>query len=416
MTSPGPAPAADETSVRFEGWRVVAACFCMASFGWGLGFYGHSVYLAELQRVHGWPASLIATATTCFYLAGALLVTFISEAMRWLGPRNCLLAGIACMAAAVALLGQITAPWQLFAVYGLMAVGWAGTTLGAVTTTLGLWFNRRRGMAISLALNGASFGGILGVPLMVIAIAAFGFPLAMAAAAGAMILLLVPMMVVCIGTPPPAPAMGPDRPDGAPVRPPQSPARIRAEALRSVAFLTVAIPFACVLFAQVGFVVHAISFLDPMIGRQHAAAAVVIVTVMAVVGRVLVSTVIDRFNQRLAASLSFVSHALALLLFINASNVMLVYAAAALFGFSVGNMITLPALIIQREFDASAFSVLISLNTAVTQIAFSFGPGVIGFLRDLSGSYVVPFSACIGLQLIAAMLVLVRGKPRPAAG
>lgn len=415
MTSSGSAPLADETSIRFEGWRVVAACFCMASFGWGLGFYGHSIYLAELQRVHGWPASLIAAATTGFYLAGALLVTFISEAMRWLGPRNCLLAGIACMAAAVALLGHITAPWQLFAVYGLMAVGWAGTTLGAVTTTLGLWFNRRRGMAISLALNGASFGGVLGVPLMVIAIAAFGFPLAMAAAAGAMILVLAPMMVACIGTPPPAPAAGPDRPDGAPL-PPPSPARIRAEALRSAAFLTVAIPFACVLFAQVGFIVHAISFLDPIIGREDAAAAVVIVTVMAVVGRVLVSAVIDRFNQRLAASLSFVSHALALVLFISASDVRLVYAAAALFGFSVGNMITLPALIIQREFDASAFSVLISLNTAITQIAFSFGPGVIGFLRDFSGSYVVPFSVCIGLQLVAAALVLVRARPRPAAG
>lgn len=415
MTPPGPAPAADEASIRFEGWRVVAACFFMATFGWGLGFYGHSVYLAELQRVHGWPASLIAAATTCFYLAGALLVTFISEAVRWLGPRNCLLGGIACMAAAVALLGQITAPWQLFAVYGLMAAGWAGTTLGAVTTTLGLWFNRRRGMAISLALNGASFGGILGVPLLVMAIAALGFSLAMAAAAGAMILVLAPMMVACIGTPPPAPAAGPDRPDGAPL-PPPSPARIRAEALRSVAFLTVAIPFACVLFAQVGFIVHAISFLDPIIGREHAAAAVVIVTVMAVVGRVLVSAVIDRFNQRLAASLSFVSHALALVLFISASDVRLVYAAAALFGFSVGNMITLPALIIQREFDASAFSVLISLNTAITQIAFSFGPGVIGFLRDFSGSYVVPFSVCIGLQLVAAALVLVRARPRPAAG
>ena len=36
-----------------------------------------------------------------------------------------------------------------------------------ITNTLGLWFDKKRGMAISLALNGASFGGIIGVPLLV---------------------------------------------------------------------------------------------------------------------------------------------------------------------------------------------------------------------------------------------------------
>jgi len=44
----------------------------------------------------------------------------------------------------------------------VLAFGWAGTSLGMITNTLGLWFDRKRGMAISLALNGASFGGIAG--------------------------------------------------------------------------------------------------------------------------------------------------------------------------------------------------------------------------------------------------------------
>ena len=66
-----------ETSARYDGWRVVAVCFLVATFGWGLGFYGQSVYLAELHRLHGWPASLISSATTFFYLFGALLVAFV---------------------------------------------------------------------------------------------------------------------------------------------------------------------------------------------------------------------------------------------------------------------------------------------------------------------------------------------------
>ena len=91
--------------------------------------------------------------------------------------------GVLAMAAATALIGQISSPWQLYAVNALLAFGWAGTSLGMITNTLGLWFNARRGMAISLALNGASFGGIVGVPLMVAAIGLSDFPGAMMAAA-----------------------------------------------------------------------------------------------------------------------------------------------------------------------------------------------------------------------------------------
>src|SRR3954449_6832307 len=192
----------DESSIRYDGWRIVAVCFVVATFGWAFGFYGQSVYVAELHRLHGWPTSLVSTATTFFYLLGALLVVFVSEAIRGFGPRNCLLAGVIVMASAAALIGQVTAPWQLYAVNALLALGWAGTSLGMITNTLGLWFDGKRGMAISLALNGASFGGIAGVPLMVAAIAQFGFAGAMLVAALAMIALLVPIILLVVGPPP----------------------------------------------------------------------------------------------------------------------------------------------------------------------------------------------------------------------
>jgi MFS family permease len=406
-SSPGPI-VTDESSARYEGWRIVAVCFLVATFGWGLGFYGQSVYLAELHRLRGWPTTLISTATTFFYLFGAVLVAFISEAMRSFGPRNCLLGGVVAMAAAAALIGEVTAPWQLYAVNALLALGWAGTSLGAITNTLGLWFDKKRGMAISLALNGASFGGIVGVPLLVAAIGSFGFPGAMMAAAATMLVLIIPVILIFVGRPPALDGIAAELTTADP----RSASRIRAQALRDVAFLTVSIAFALVLFAQVGFIVHLISFLDPIIGRQPAAIAVAMLTAMAIVGRVLFSTVIDRLNQRLASAISFASQAVALVIIVHSRNEMVLIAACALFGFSVGNLITLPALIVQREFDPRSFGVLISLITAINQITYAFGPGVIGLLRDASGSYILPFYGCIGLELTAAVLIMIRGSPK----
>src|SRR3981189_2338221 len=396
----------DETSARYEGWRIVVVCFLVATFGWGLGFYGQSVYLAELHRLHGWPASLISGGTTLFYLFGALLVVFVSEAIRSLGPRNCLLAGVVTMAAAAVLIGQATTPWQLYAADIVLAFGWAGTSLGIITNTLGLWFDNKRGMAISLALNGASFGGIIGVPLLVAAIGKFGFSGAMIVAAIVMVVLMVPIILIFVGQPPvhssvTVAAASADAP---------SATRIRAQAFRDLGFLSVSIAFALVLFAQVGFIVHLISFLDSVCGRARPAMMRMVSSAIGVVGRVLFSTVIDRLNQRLASAISFVSQAVALAIIINLHNDIALIAACALFGFSVGNLITLPSLIVQREFDPRSFGVLISLITAINQVTYAFGPGIVGLLRDASGSYALPFYGCIGLELVAAVLIMVRGR------
>jgi MFS family permease len=404
----------DETSIRYEGWRIVVVCFLLATFGWGLGFYGQSVYVAELHRLHGWPASLISSGTTFFYLFGAALVAFVAEAIKAFGPRKCLIAGTFAMAAAAISIGQVTEPWQLFLANAVLAFGWAGTSLSIINNTLGLWFDKKRGMAISLALNGASFGGIVGVPLLVAAIGYFGFSGAMIASAVVMVVLMVPVILIFVGRPPVHAYASAVAAADAP-----SPTQIRARAFRDIAFLSVSIAFALVLFAQVGFIVHLISFLDSGIGREKAAMAVAVLTAMAVVGRVLFSFVIDRLNQRLASSLSFISQAAALLVLINVHNDIAVIAACAVFGFSVGNLITLPSLIVQREFDPRSFGVLVSLITAINQITYAFGPGVVGLLRDASGSYALPFYGCIGVELTAAVLIMIRGRaatrPNPAA-
>ena len=394
-----------ETSARYDGWRIVVVCFSVATFGWGFGFYGQSIYVAELHRLHGWPASLISAGTTFFYLFGAVLVAFLSEAVRAFGPRNCLLGGILALAAAAVMIGQVTTLWQLYLADALLAFGWAGTSLGIITNTLGLWFDEKRGMAISLALNGASFGGIVGVPLLVVAIGRFGFSNAMIAAAVTMLVLMIPAVLIFVGRPPVR--------DGATelgAMEAPSASRIRAGALRDVAFLSITVAFALVLFAQVGFIVHLIAFLDPVIGRQHAATALALLTAMAMAGRVLFSFVIDRLNQRLASAISFISQAVALAIIINSDNEILLIGSCALFGFSVGNLITLPSLIIQREFDPRSFGVLISLLTAINQVTYAFGPGAAGLLRDASGSYALPFYGCIGLELTAAVLIMIRGR------
>lgn len=398
----------DERSLRFAGWRVVGVCFLAATFAWALGFYGQSVYLAELRRAHGWSAATISAATTFFYLFSALLVVFVSDAIRVLGVRTCLVGAVLCMAMATVLFGFVAAPWQLYGVYALMAVGWAGLTMAAISNTLGLWFHEQRGLAISLALNGASLGGIIGVPVLVAAIAALGFTPAVVTMAVVMVAVLLPVILLGVGTPP---QHAPD----APMRVALPSSRIRAGALRSLSFWSIALPFALVLLAQIGFIVHQFSFMEPMIGREQASLAMAMMTAMAVIGRVVFGVLMGRLNQRAASAVLFASQALALLAMVNIPGSAALFAGSVVFGFTVGNAITLPSMIVHREFDAHAFGVVVSLSTAISSAISACGPALVGVLRDWSGSYAMPLYVCMALELVAAAGVLLRGRSPAAA-
>ena len=164
-----------ESSRGYPGWRVVAACFVMAVYAWGFCFYGHGFYLAELKARFGWPASLIAGATTAFYLVSAVLGAFVGDVMRRFGAQRVVLAGLVLTGLSASLLPLVSQVWHLYAVYAVMSFGWAAISLTAITTLVGQWFSARRGLAISIALTGASFGGILIVPLLALLSVRFGF-------------------------------------------------------------------------------------------------------------------------------------------------------------------------------------------------------------------------------------------------
>ena len=151
----------------YHGWLVVAAAFLVALYGFGLGFYGPGIYLVSLKALHGWPTRELSTAITTYYVLGATLLFF------WVGPlfdrhgaRKVVVPGTVAMACGVVLLALVTRPWHVNAAFAVMSVGWATMSGAAINIIVAPWFDRRRGLAVSWALNGASAGGIIIAPLL----------------------------------------------------------------------------------------------------------------------------------------------------------------------------------------------------------------------------------------------------------
>jgi len=402
----------------FAGWNVVGATFVMALFSFGLGFYGMSAHVAALQGLHGWSAAAVSAPVTVYYIAGALLTVWIGDLYECFGPRAVVIGGSLAMAAGLAALGRVMQPWQLYPAFLLMSLGWGAMSGAAINIILAPWFQRRRGLAISLAFNGATLGGVLIAPALIFLIEAVGFTRALTVAG---VVLLAVMLVLAGGIMRRGPAALGLGPDGDPPSstdagpPPAGALRSRAEALRTWRFWSVSAPFALGLAAQVGVLTHLVSLVAPALGSGGAARAVSATTAAAVLGRLMTGFVIDRVNRRLAASATLVVQIGGVCLLAWAPSVPAVYAGCALFGLGVGNMTTLPGLILAVEWPRERFSALVGLAVAINQFTFAFGPSLVGVLRDWTGDYVLALGACAALQAIAAVLILLGpGKAQPS--
>jgi MFS family permease len=396
----------------YHGWLVVAAAFLVALYGFGLGFYGPGIYLVALKALHGWPTRELSSAITAYYVLGATLLFF------WVGPlfdrhgaRKVVLVGTVAMACGVMLLAHVTRPWHVYAAFAVMSVGWATMSGAAINIIVAPWFDRRRGLAVSWALNGASAGGIIIAPLLTFLTARFGFVFAMVSVSASMLATLIPVAMAVLrprGTEEYDPVectAGSDKARFSTASAAEASLRLTT-LLRSGVFISISVPFALGLTAQVGFLTHQIGFLSPSIGTVAAGWAVSLTTFAAVLGRVATGHIADRYDRRAVACVNFMVQMLGMAILATATEPAMLYIGCALFGLGVGNTTSLPGLLVQQEFPKQHFARIVSLVVAINQFSFAFGPSLLGQLEHAEGSYSVALLVCLSMEALAALIII----------
>jgi predicted MFS family arabinose efflux permease len=399
-------------SVRYHGWWVVFCAFTVALYGWGFGFYGLSLYLVALQKTCGWSPAAISAGITFYYVLGAFAVMQVGDAIQRIGARTIVLGGTLLMALGVTFLTILREPWQLYLAFLVMIPGWAAMGGGSINTLIAQWFDRRRGMAASLALSGATCGGLLFAPAFASAIDSWGFAIACYVGVAIMLVTLGPFAAIVlrrrregehdVGDEATAKTNDPGEP------------RTRRQLLAEPRYLTMVGAFSIGLLAQISFIAHQAAFLEPTLGLKGAGWAVSATSLAALVGRIAVGFVIDHVDRRTATSAVLVVQIGGMVVLLATTSIAGLYVGCILFGFGVGNLITLPGLIVQQEFPRRDFARAVSFNVAITQLVAAVGPSILGVLHDLSGNYRTSIITCLVLQIAAALLVLVRPGPRPS--
>jgi predicted MFS family arabinose efflux permease len=269
---------------------------------------------------------------------------------------------------------------------------------------------------MSIAFNGASVGGVLFVPLWVFLIGRLGFPAA-ALAVGLVSAVVVSAISKRYFIPSPA-TLG-LAPDGdATSRPIARPTHrlSRGQIVRMPRFLTLSAAFSIGLFAQIGLISHLIARLAPDVGVTFAGLLVSLATVCAVIGRTLAGWMIGDHDRRIAAAANFGVQIVGVLLLIVGGGWIMLALGCGLFGLGIDNLVSLPPLIVQKEFNREDVVTVVSLIVAINQAVFAFAPAIVGAIHDASSGYALPFGIVAGAQFLAAIIVLLgRGTTEPSA-
>ena len=158
-SSPDPARAG-----IFYGWFVVATCMFIAFLTMGTR-NAFGAFVVPMEAEFQWERTIVSWAAALGALLNGVTQPFMGYLFDRVGVRIVVIAGIAVVGISTLLMVFTGSVWYLIAMFGVVAaVGQSGTSLTNTGAMLSKWFRRRRGLVIGLNASGMSLGGLILVP------------------------------------------------------------------------------------------------------------------------------------------------------------------------------------------------------------------------------------------------------------
>ena len=395
---------------RFYGWWIVFAGSLILFVSSGIGFYGHGVILDPLRNAHGWSKGTVSSAITLFFFLNGIVGFIIGRWMDRFGPKWFLVGGSAVFGLGLWALNWIDSIPQLFLIYMVMAVGFCSTSLVPINMLITRWFIKKRGLAMSIANTGLSVGGVVLVPLASYLIIHLGLDWALPIMGGIYMLVIIPMALFFIKQQPSDVGQYPDgearqwadsadhlsKADVGQMR-----VWTRRQAIKTVAFWSIALTFMLALGGQIAYLVHQVSFLGQYLGPQGAATAVAITACASIVGRLFLGTFVDRCDKRYVTMVCVLIQGLAVLILAFYSHVVLLYLCTFAFGLTMGSLIMMQSLLIGECFGIPSFATVSGAIGLLCMPGAAFGPMIAGVIFDATQSYQGSFVLFAAASFIA---------------
>lgn len=398
-----------------RGWIVVAVCFVAMAFTFGARS-SISMALPLWREEMGWTVAQSSTGASLVLLMMALGSPIAGNLMDRFGARIVIACGLLALGIGVGGTSYATEPWQYYLLFGGVAgIGYASVSIPMVTAAVSGYFVKYRGLAIGIAVSGASGGQLPVLSLLGILIATLGWRNTYQMLG---VLMAVFAVLVLLRFKPPI-----DDPEDAAqiksVKPDDTLFDRLCFLFGNRTFLLLLGAFSLCGFTTAGvidvyFIPYAISCGFTLV---EGSAAYGVHGLGNLAGVVLFSWMADHVNRpRLLASMFFLRAAAFVLLMFIAADISVMFVFAAIFG--ILNFATFPVIanIVVTHIGVRIIGLTLGLLFGGHSLGAAIGVVAGGWMFDLTQQYDWVWWVSVGLAAMAGVFsILVKENREPPA-
>jgi MFS family permease len=388
---------------RFYGWYVAAASGIGLACSIGtIVAATFSVFLGPIRAELGWSASETYSALIVVTFTTAVLSPIVGGIVDRFGARRVILASFAFeVLIFVSFHWQTAALWTFYARYVLLATLALGATHVGFARVISLWFNRRRGLALGLALAGIGVGGFVWPIMCQYLIQTYDWRTAYVVLALVLGAVSMPLVALVVRD---SPESVGQHADGDPV--PQGSATQQSvgitlrEASGRGLYWVMLVTFLGIGITVQSIMLHLIPILTGRgVSPMMAAIAQSTLFLALVAGRLVTGWLMDRFFAPRVALAFLLAPIVGIAMLATGASGVAAFSAALLVGLAAGAEVDVIAYLTGRYYGLKYFSRIYGTYYGAYTLGGGVGPVATAKLVEMSGGYTVP------LWMLAAMVV-----------
>lgn len=399
----------------FHGWWIVFFAAIGLFMGYGpIVSFTFGVFFKPLSQEFGWSRAQVSLAFSLSLLVMSFLLPVVGRLVDRFGARkvivpSVLLFGLGLMS--FALLSPHL--WHLYAIYlGLGIVG-GGTAPIPYSNVLSHWFDKRRGLALGLAMVGLGLGTFVMPALAQQLIAINGWRWAYVWMGLMVMVIAIPVVALFLKERPHLLGLTPDGEPAITIQAAQQEGLSFQEAWRTGTFWILVSAFFLMSASVHGCLIHLVPLLtDRGVTPQAAALATSLLGGALLFGRVGAGYFLDRFFASAVALVFFSGAACGFILLWSGATSSFAFVAAFLIGLGLGAEGDIIAYLISRYFGLRAFGEIYGYTFAAFTLGGVIGPLLMGIGFDATGSYQFMLGVFVFASLLAAALMTRLGPYR----
>jgi len=385
--------------------------------------------VSPLAAEFKWTAKEIFLAPAFATTATILVAPFIGAIIDRFGPRRVIAVSFVIEALIMASFRYLDGSlWLFYARYAAFALLATGTTHVAFTSLVSRWFDRRRGLALGIALAGFGLGGVFWSFMAQALFDRLGWRDAFPAMALIITLVTLPMMALIVRDSPRALGLTVDggEKSGAGEGALRQAAKVELasigmslrEAARTHHYWVMLLTFCLVGLGVQSVMLHMVPYLTGRgESRQTAVAIQASLWAVLVVGRVGTGWLMDRFFAPRVGFVFLLLPIVGVALLASGASGAVALVSAMMVGLAAGAEVDVVAYLTSRYFGLKHYTAIYATYFSAFAFGSGVGPPATAWAVERFGGYgPVLWGISLVMAIAAALLLTLPRFPRPAAG